>query len=263
MVIKRKVSKKSSKSLESDGSDKKKVKSWGKVERIPSGVKNYDKLIGGGYEKNSTNLLVGGSGSGKSIFSTQFLVEGMKKGENTLYVTFEEHKEQFYSNMKSFGWDLEGYEKKGLLTFLEYSPIKVRTMLEEGGGAIERVILGKKVTRIVMDSITSFALLFKDELSREAALSLFSMIRDWDATALLTLEEEPSLGITRDSPKTLEFEVDSMTFIYLVMNEGKRERFLEVLKMRGIKHSNRIYTFSIGSNGIVVGVNPVSHFLEK
>src|SRR3990167_2114202 len=117
------------------------------LKKVQTYIPNFDKLIGGGFEKSSANIIVGGAGSGKTIFATQFLVGGMKKGEKCLYVTFEEHKEQFYENMKGFGWDLESYEKKGLFTFLEYSPIKVKTMLEEGGGEIERVILGKKVTR--------------------------------------------------------------------------------------------------------------------
>src|SRR3989344_3454257 len=85
-----------------------------------------------------------GEKAGKTIFATQFLVEAMKKGEKCLYVTFEEKKNQFYNNMKMFGWDLAEYEKKDLFTFLEYTPIKVKTMLEEGGGTIESVILKKK-----------------------------------------------------------------------------------------------------------------------
>lgn len=222
-------------------------------ERASAGIPNYDKLIEGGFERSSTNLLVGGSGSGKSIFATQFLISGMKKGEACLYVTFEEHKEQFFSNMKRFGWDLKKFEEKGLLTFLEYSPMKVKTMLEEGGGEIERIILGKKVSRIVIDSITSFELLFENELEkREAALSLFRMIRNWNATALLTLEEEPSWGKARVSPKTLEFEVDSLTFLYFERRAEKRERFLEVLKMRGTNHSKKIFPFEIGEQGISV-----------
>ena len=90
-----------------------------KNERVPTWIKNFDKLIGGGFTKNSTNLIIGGSGSGKSIFATQFLVEAMRKGEKCLYVTFEENKAQFYDNMKSLGWDLDDYEKKGLFVFLE------------------------------------------------------------------------------------------------------------------------------------------------
>ena len=238
------------------------IKKVKRDERIPTGVPNFDKLIEKGFEKNTTNLLVGGSGSGKTIFATQFLIEGIRRGEKCLYVTFEEKKEQFYSNMKEFGWDLEEYEKKGAFTFLEYTPMKVKTMLEEGGGAIESVILKNKIARIVIDSITSFELLFDDELEkREAALSLFGMIRDWDATALLTLEEEPSAQ-EKISSRTLEFESDSIIILYFIRESKKaeRDRYLEIIKMRGTKHSHKIYPFDITKKGIFVKKSAVSHF---
>ena len=126
---------------------RKKVLKRKKTERVSIGIKGFDKLIQGGFEKNSANLVVGGSGLGKTIFATQFLIDGLKRGENCLYVTFEEKKEQFYDNMKQFGWDLEDYDKKGRFVFLEYTPIKVKTMLEEGGGSIESIILKKKISR--------------------------------------------------------------------------------------------------------------------
>jgi len=232
-----------------------------KHERVAVGIKNFDAMIQGGFEKNSTNLLVGGSGSGKTIFATQFLLEGMKRGENCLYVTFEEKKEQFYQNMASMGWKLEDYEKKGLFTFLEYTPIKVKTMLEEGGGAIESIILKKKITRIVIDSITSFALLFQDEPERRsAALSLFGMIRAWNATALLTLEEDPSEDGAISSG-AMKFESDSLIVLYFIRKKEFRERFLEVIKMRGTKHSNRVYSFELNS-GIDLKKTPVSGFFD-
>ncbi len=220
--------------------------------KVSTGIQNFDSLIDGGFEKNSTNLVVGGAGSGKSIFATQFIIGGMKKGEKCLYITFEEKKEQFYQHMLKFGWDLAEYEKKGLFTFLEYTPIKVKTMLEEGGGSIESIILRKKVSRVVIDSITSFALLFNNELEKkEAALSLFNMISNWGCTSFLTLEEEL---INKDEfgAKSMEFEVDSIVLLYYNMAQGKRERYLEILKMRGTKHSNRIHKFEIGKNGIAI-----------
>src|SRR3989344_2744208 len=74
------------------------------IKRVYTNIPNFDRLIGGGFEKNTTNLIVGGSGGGKTIFATQFLVEAMKKGERCLYVTFEEKRKQLYSNMVMFGW---------------------------------------------------------------------------------------------------------------------------------------------------------------
>ncbi|MBX4212199.1 hypothetical protein KW787_01940 [Candidatus Pacearchaeota archaeon] len=217
------------------------------IERVPTYIHNFDSLVEGGFEKNSTNLIVGGSGNGKSIFATQFLVGGMDKGEKALYVTFEEKKDAFYANMKEFGWNLEEYEKKDLFIFLEYTPGKVRTMLEEGGGAIESVILKNKISRVVIDSITSFALLFKDELSkREAALSL-----------LLTLEEDAVAG--KLGPQTLQFESDSIIMLYYEPRKKERERYLEILKMRGTKHSENVHRFTIEKKGIVIDKRPAAY----
>lgn len=223
--------------------------------RVPFGISNFDILIEGGFENNSTNLIVGGPGSGKTIFATQFLVNCMKKGEKCLFVTFEENKQQFYEHMLEFGWDLANYEKKGFFTFLEYAPAKVKTMLEEGGGSIESTIVSKKISRLVIDSITSFALLFEDELAkREAALNLFNMIRKWNCTSLLTLELNPSEESLGDKAQTkaIEFESDSIIQIYFLRNKDKRERFIEILKMRGTNHSEKIYKLDIENNGITV-----------
>ena len=228
------------------------------IKKIPTHIANFDKVIEGGFEKNSTKRVAGDAGAGKTIFATQFLIGGMERGEKCLFVTFEEEKEDFYRNMKRFGWDLYEYEKKGLFTFLEYAPIKVRTMLEEGGGTVESIILRKKISRIVIDSITSFALLFEDELEkREAALSLFNMISKWNCTALLTLEgrhkEEGEI-----TSKTLEFESDSIILLHYLREKGERQRYIEVLKMRGTKHSKKMYTFNIEKKGITIGKKPVN-----
>jgi circadian clock protein KaiC len=241
-----------------DKSRKKEVKDSVGIVRVPTGIPNLDRLIEGGFEKNSTNLLVGTSGAGKSIFAMQFLMTGMNLGEKTLYITFEEKKNEFYLNMKKFGWNLDDYEQKDLFTFLEYSPSKVKTMLEEGGGEIERVITKNKVQRVIIDSITSFTLLFENELTkREASLALFNIIKKWGCTSLLTFEEEPfKEGATHS--EAIEFESDSVIILYLVMNKNKRERLIEILKMRGTDHSHNLFKFDIGTKGIAVSKEPTN-----
>jgi len=223
-----------------------------KLERIPTGIKSFDSIIEGGFWKNSTNLLVGSSGAGKSIFAVEFLINGIKKGERALYVTFEEKKSEVYANMKRFGWDLETYEKQGKFVFLEYTPEKVRTMLEEGGGIIENIVLTKKITRMVIDSITSFELLFEKELQkRESALALFDLIRKWDVTSLLTYEGIPTCE-RKETSRILDFESDSIILLYFERGKDQRNRFLEVLKMRGTNHSLDIFPFSIDKSGITI-----------
>lgn len=233
-----------------------------KTPRINTGIPNFDEMIEGGFGRNSANLLVGGAGSGKSIFATQFIVEGIKNKEPGLYITFEETKAEFYANMARFGWDLKEYEDKGLFTFLEYTPEKVKTMLEEGGGAIENIIFKKKIARVVIDSITSFELLFDNELEkREAAFTLFNMISKWNCTAVVTFEGSLRSESKQDT-KTIEFEADSIIACYFVRIKKERERYIEVLKMRGTKHSTRIHKFEITKQGIVIDKKPFEGTLQ-
>lgn len=225
--------------------------------RVCSGISNFDKLIDRGFVKSSTNLIVGGTGSGKTIFSTQFLIEGCKKGETCLYISFEERKNEFYENMKVLGLDLEELERKGKFFFIEYAPQKVKTMLEEGGGIIESLVLRKNISRIVMDSLTSFVLLFENETEgREAVISLLNILRKWDATSILTYARDPAEKKT--TSRILEFESDSVTYLYFSRNKSQRQRFLEVLKMRGTAHSTKTHLFSIGKKGIEVSKNAFS-----
>ncbi len=220
--------------------------------RVKVGISSFDKMTRGGFENQSINLVAGGSGSGKSIFALQFLLEGARKGEKVLYVTFEEKKKEFYVNMKKMGFDLESEEKKGNFIFLEYSPEKVKMMLDEGGGAIETLVFRHGIKRMVFDSITSFALLFDDELSkRQAMLGLFDIIRKWSCTTLFTVQYDP-LDKSDEGISLIEFEADSITFLYLKSIKNKRERFIEVLKMRGVNHSKEIHSFEI-KKGIKIG----------
>jgi len=224
-----------------------------KISRIETGISSFDTMAKGGFENESINLVAGGSGSGKTIFALQFLVEGIKKGEKVLYVTFEEKKQDFYKNMRKMGWDLAKVEKSGNFFFLEYTPEKVKMMLDEGGGAIETAVFKHKITRLVIDSITSFSLMFDDELSkRQSILGLFDIIRKWDCTTLLTVQHNPSN--TRDKGiSAAEFEADSITLLYYTKVGNRRQRFLEILKMRGTDHSKELHIFKISKTGIQIG----------
>jgi len=204
--------------------------------RVSTGIHGLDSFIQGGFKQGSINLIEGGPGSGKTIFATQFLLEGLKKGEPVAYVTFEVMKDKFYENMKIFGWDLEKYEEKGLFHFLAYTPEQIKKILLEGGGTIDTLVHQKKIKRLVIDSITSFALLYANELAKkEAALTLFNVINTWACTALLTAQEEGSKEHGELVSAALDFEVDGIVLLYHRKKKNQRFRGLEILKMRGFE----------------------------
>mgnify|MGYP003972062235 FL=1 len=125
-------------------------------ERVGTGISKIDKLISGGFKKNSVNLVVGNAGSGKTTLAMQYLVDGLKKGEAGIYITFDENKEKLYDDFAEFGWELERFERMGLLKFLEYTPEHVRSLVSEGGGTLDVLVSQMNAKRIVVDSISSF-----------------------------------------------------------------------------------------------------------
>jgi len=230
-----------------------------KTTRVATGIKGFDSLIQGGFKKNSVNLVAGTAGSGKTIFSIQFLLHGVLHGEPGIYITFEEKKKKTYEDMLAFGYDLAKYEKEGKFAYLEYSPEQVRKVLVEGGGIVEAMIEKIKAKRIVIDSITSFSLLYQDELTKkEAALSLFELINKWDCTAILTSQNETKDDETISA--ALEFEVDGIIILYHVKRKGIRTRAIEILKMRGTKIPEKTFKLDITKKGIVVNQKEIISF---
>ena len=216
-------------------------------------------MVSGGFKKNSINLVAGGAGTGKSIFATHFIIEGIKKNEPGVYITFEEKKKKYYEDMLELGWDFEKYEKEGKFVFLEYTPEQVKKILTEGGGIVESIIEKTKAKRIVIDSITSFSLLYEDELTKkEAALALFELIDKWDCSAILTSQDESKDGHTISA--ALEFEVDGIIVLYHAKDKGIRKRALEVLKMRGTKIPEKTISMDITNKGIKINPKKIEVF---
>jgi len=222
------------------------------IERIKSGIKGFDKLIEGGFVKGSVNLLLGGSGSGKTIFSLQFLLQGLKNNENCAYIALDEKKETILKNAKAFGWNLEEFEKKKKLFFLEYSPEGIKRTIDEGGGELEELITRKKIKRIVIDSLTTFELMLKTSLERaEETRALLEILKSWDCTALITLQRNISVKEMKED-LSVEFETDSIIILYFIRKGLQRERFLEILKMKNTNHSKKLHRFEITNEGISI-----------
>ncbi len=229
------------------------------IKRISTGIPGLNDLIGGGFKERSVNLVAGGPGTGKTIFAVQYLLEGLKKGEAGIYITFEEKKRNIYEDCLEFGWDLEKYEKEGKFTFLEYTPEQVKKILTEGGGIVEAIIEKTNAKRLVIDSITSFTLLYGDELTKkEAALALFELISKWECTGLMTSQDlsKDEMAISA----ALEFEVDGIILAYHVRISGERVRGLEILKMRGTKTPEKTFSLEITGKGVKINPKKVVKF---
>ena len=126
--------------------------------KVPTGILGFDDITNGGLPRERTTLLVGGPGSGKTIFAMQFLVHGAQHGnEPGIFVAFEEAPERIVANFEGFGWKLGELQKKKLF-FLDAQPAP--DLIKSGdfdlGGLL--AVLGAKAKemgarRIVFDAL--------------------------------------------------------------------------------------------------------------
>src|SRR5476649_2304427 len=90
------------------------------LRKAPTGITGFDEISGGGLPRGRTTLLLGGPGSGKTIFALQFLVQGANAHrERGIFVAFEETSQRIVANAESFGWKLAGLRRQGKLFFLD------------------------------------------------------------------------------------------------------------------------------------------------
>lgn len=223
-----------------------------KIPRVPTGIPGLDEMTEGGFEKNSSVLVIGGGGSGKTIFGTQFLIEGIEKHNETgIYISFEEMKNKFYNHIKLLGWDLEKLENEGRFVFIKYSPKKMMEVVKEGGTKIEKSIKEINAKRIVIDSLSAYVALFKDESEqREMLVALFEMIANWDCTTVVIAEEDQDPEKRHST--VMGFMADAIILLYNIRREDSITRALEISKMRGTMHEYRMVPATINEHGITV-----------
>jgi len=224
------------------------------IKRVPTGIPGLDELIEGGFEEGAAILIVGSAGTGKTLFALQFLYQGaMEHNEPGIYITFEEEKELLYKHSAAFGWNFEALEKKGLFKVLEYKPHHVEKIMQEGGGTIKDQIKAMGAKRLVIDSITAYALLFKDEYQkRENILDFFDMLSKWGCTSIIISELPPKLAEIKEG--SVGFLTDAIISLYYSKDQEKgiRVHSCEILKMRGTKHTNKLLALGFEKNGIVI-----------
>lgn len=221
----------------------------GDFERIPSGIPGLDPLMEGGFIKGSTNLVSGAAGTGKTIFCTQFLLEGLKKGEICMFITLEEKPQDIINDVKRFGWDLQKYvdEKKLYLEFQD--PFQITDITSPLLDKIQQ----HKIQRVVLDSTTIFELYYKDPADiRKQLFKLLTGLKGIGVTSLLTSELPESQSYEKLGKFGVEeFVVDGViTLYYLGIGGGTGS--LQIRKMRRTKHYRETVSMEINDKGILV-----------
>jgi circadian clock protein KaiC len=230
------------------------------VEKLATGIAGLDLIAQGGLAKGRTTLVTGTAGSGKTIFATQFLAEGIRRGERGVFVTFEEPPDDIRQNVASMGWDIAAWEDAGTWAFVDASPqpgeeTEVIGSYDLGAlmARIEHAVRQVGAARVSLDSLGAVFARFADvSLIRRELHRLVSGLRQLGVTAVLTAERADSDGeIARY--RVEEFVADNVIVLRNRLEEEKRRRTVEILKLRGTGHQKGEFPFTVlPHEGIVV-----------
>jgi len=216
--------------------------------RVPMGIPGLDDMLGGGLPAGYSLLLVGPSGSGKTILSTEFLAEGVRRGEPGVIAAFEKSPSQLLNNK------LSALVKTGQVGVIDTRSLDLS--IDETLHDMIKMIDRMQAKRVVIDSLSGFELALAPEFSEDFRGSLYRMIAELTAmgvTILMTSELEDRYTDLRFSPFGSAFLADAIIVQRYVEIAGQFKRALSVVKVRGSEHSKEIRSFDITDEGIVIG----------
>jgi circadian clock protein KaiC len=241
------------------------------MQRTETGIKGFDELLGGGLPKGKCILIIGGPGSGKTIFAMQYLVHGARNEERGLYITLDERPDQMKSHMASFGWNLDKLESEGKILLLDATPLRrsrrsipeVESYEHEVGVSlpeltlqslirtVQKIVDEEGIQRIAVDPITSMILRYHETPKRRRAVLLFfDALINTECTSLVT--SELRTGALDRGFAVEEFLSQGVILLHTMVHEGNLIKAIQIEKMRGIEHDTQLRPYRIGKDGIEV-----------
>jgi circadian clock protein KaiC len=217
-------------------------------ERVPMGVPGLDEMLGGGLPAGYSLLVVGPSGSGKTILATEFLAEGVRRGEPGVIAAFEKSPSQLLNNQ------LQALTKAGQVGVIDTRSLDLS--IDETLHDLIEMINRMQAKRVVIDSLSGFELALAPEFSEDFRGSLYRMIAELTSmgvTILMTSELEDRYTDLRFSPFGSAFLADAIIVQRYIEIAGQFKRVLSVVKVRGSEHSKDIRLFNITDEGIIIG----------
>lgn len=226
------------------------------MKRIKSGIDGIDNITGG-FPEGRSMLVTGDAGSGKTIFGLQFAKSTCVQGFKTVYITTEEDAHDLHTQGKTFNWDLKSFTEDGVLNFMELAGVRARVTEAEMSididamkGNFSKLLneLPEDTQAVIIDNIGSYTAKLTPYEFRDRFDLLVYELKNRNITALIIL----------DSATSNEFNEIALFSVYgalkLMKREnpytGRRERVMDIVKMRSTKTPTQFMSYEINSKGI-------------
>jgi circadian clock protein KaiC len=198
--------------------------------------------------------VAGSSGTGKSILGSQFIAEGLRKGEPGIVAIFEEIPMEYVERAARFGIDFATPQKDGTLKILYLRPLDLS--VDETVHEIVDAVRAVNCKRLVIDSLVGFEMALAPGFRTDFRESLYRMIgalTRLGVTVVSTVEVEENFISMGLSNFAVSFLADDIVRMRYVSINGQLRKMLMVVKMRRSSHSIDLYEYSITQRGVVLG----------
>ena len=215
---------------------------------IPTGIPRLDSMLGNkGFYKGSSVLITGAAGNGKSSLAAIFADKTCKEGNKCLYLAFEESPKQIIRNMRSIGVDLKPWVDKGLLKFHSTRPTLYG--LETHLVTIHKMVNDFKPDIVIFDPISNLITVGTRDEVKSMLTRLIDFLKNKEITTLSTSlrimgQLESDIGVSS--------LMDTWIDLKALETDGERNRTIDIIKTRGMFHSNQLREFIITDTGIEI-----------
>lgn len=216
--------------------------------RISSGNATLDGMLGGGLPSGHSMLLVGPTGAGKTILSTNFLQEGARRGEKGVIASFEK------GSARLRNAQLAELVQSGDVAIVEHRfiDLPVEELVED----MLELIRHTKATRVVIDSLSEMSLYLAPQHRsdfREAVFRILTALAKTGATTVVTMGIEDRFTDMRFSHSDISFLTDAVVATRYAEVQGQLRKLISVVKVRGSAHSADLRSFEITEHGLEIG----------
>src|SRR5689334_5422186 len=217
---------------------------------LSTGVIGLDAMFGKkGYFRGNSVLVSGTAGTGKSSVASHFAEAACRRGERCLYFAFEESPDQITRNMRSIGIDLEPWTRRDLLSVHAQRPTALG--LEAHLVAMHRLIDEWKPRVVVVDPVTNMTAVGSEIEVKAMLARLIDFMKLRQITALFTSLTEGGAAAERT-----DLGVSSLMDVWMLLGNpeanGERNRTIQIVKARGMAHSNQVREFVMTDHGVVL-----------
>ena len=217
------------------------------TEKITTGLRQLDEMLYGGILRGSAMMITGNPGTAKTTLAGAFAEAAAKRGERTLYVTFDESDEEIVRNLTSVNICLQEHIESGILRM--HSEDVAAGGAEEHFQQIKALVRRQRATCLVIDPFTAFSSTESLANSQAVAARLIRWVKSERITLVCT--SQPISGEPEFSGTILKITTIADTWIYLSFsNGGERNRGLTIIKSRGTNHSNQTRELILATSGL-------------